>query len=868
MTSKTIYRKDYTPTVFTAQHVDLNFDLHEGKTIVTCKTNYIRNPESNQQSADLILNAEAMMVNHVRVNEQGAKFKHENDLLTIHGVPDAFTLETQVEIVPENNTKLEGLYVSGGIYVTQCEAEGFRRITPYLDRPDNLATFSVRIEADSGKYPVLLSNGNPTDHGKLEGGRHFACWKDPVAKPCYLFAMVAGDLGYLQDSFVTRSGNEVDLRIYCPHGKEPRVRFAMHCLKRSMAWDEEVFGNEYDLERFNVVAIDDFNAGAMENTSLNIFNAIMIYTDLETTPDYSFEHVDRTVAHEYFHHWSGNHVTCRDWFQLTLKEGLTVFRENTYAEDNDASAYARLEDTQDVMVRQFAEDAGPMAHPIRPDSYQAINNFYTATVYQKGGEVIRMLRTLLGHAAFYEGNRHYFKTFDGKAVTCDDYLAALEESSGESLQQFSRWYQQPGTPQVTAKRKFDNGTLTISLSQRNPRGGDRAGPLVIPVSICGFDDRGHKVIPDQVLILKEPAQDFVFDGLAAMPVVSYLRDFSAPVKLKSDLSDEERVAVLHYEDDLFAAYSAAKKVYTKELLRLYTGLKVGEAVSVSEHIKSVFGDLLEDATKPLRLKTNCLSLPGMDELMGEATDIDVESLWQARQVMRRELAECFFDKFEAFYHAHNAEMDNRDTPTANDIANREAKALALSYMCASGREYAVELAIKQFKAACAFSERSSALHLIVEHGSDAQRKEALGDQYKRYAHENLVLLRWFAVQAMSARADALESIKALTTHDAYDGKNPNFFRFVYGVFTRNYRHVHAKDGSGYAFVINGIRKMDKINSPTAAGVFRGMFQAYKSFSKAQQQVMRAALEPLTGQSGFSKELSEAIEKTWDYMHEK
>ncbi len=627
-TPKTIYLKDYQPPRYLARHVDLTFRIFDGRTAVVSRVEYAKNHKGTEP---LVLNGEHISLKAVRLNGQDTtNYTHDDKTLTLPCPGEAFTLEIETEIVPEKNTRLEGLYMSGGNYCTQCEAEGFRTITYFQDRPDVLATFTTRVEADVKTCPVLLSNGNLVEEGKLDGGRHFTVWNDPFPKPCYLFALVAGDLVHIQDHFVTKNSRKVDLRIYVRAGDEGQCAHAMQSLIHSMKWDEDVYGREYELDRFNIVAVSDFNMGAMENTSLNIFNTALVLAHPETATDLDFERVESVIAHEYFHNWTGNRVTCRDWFQLSLKEGLTVFRDQEFSADLNSRSVARIDDVQNLRRMQFTEDAGPLAHPIRPDNYIEINNFYTMTVYEKGAEVIRMQHTLLGPETYRKATDLYFDRFDGQAVTCEDFVQCMEDASGQPLRSgsFFNWYKQAGTPEVSAKGVYDAAkrTYTLELTQTLPPtpGQLKKEPMVIPVAVGLVGPNGDDMIvkppsgdskgTTHILQLTQPKQTFVFENVSSRPVPSILRNFSAPVKLTTDLTDDDFRFLMVHDSDGFNRWEAGQAYAMRCINAMLDNAETGQSFTVPAGLLDSLSSLLDQAVRDdedIALIARALTLPGL-----------------------------------------------------------------------------------------------------------------------------------------------------------------------------------------------------------------------------------------------------------------
>ncbi len=647
--TKMVYLKDYMPPEYLIEKVELDFDLQPNLTTVKSILSVKKNPLGTSNTKQLVLNGENLILKDIILDKKQLKatdYVLTNETLTLSNLPDSFTLRIVNEINPEANTALSGLYKSSGNYCTQCEAEGFRRITYFLDRSDVMSKFTVTLHADKREYPVLLANGNLIAQGSESPTRHFATWEDPFLKPCYLFAMVAGDLVCAQDHFVTMSGRLVKLQVYVERPNLSQTAHSLEALKKSMYWDEQAYGREYDLDIYMIVAVNDFNMGAMENKGLNIFNSKYILASPQTATDSDFEHIDIVVGHEYFHNWSGNRVTCRDWFQLSLKEGFTVFREQQFTQWVTESPVVRIDEVKGLITRQFSEDSGPLAHPVRPDSYMEINNFYTATIYEKGAEVIRMLHTLLGPERFRSGTDLYFARFDGQAVTTDDFVAALQEASGVDLIQFKLWYTQAGTPEVSVLEKYDAAAkrYTLTLAQHVPdtQGQDNKQPMHIPVTIGLLDDNGNDIpLRETVLSLTKQEQEFVFDEINAQPHLSILRNFSAPVKIKREVSDIELAFLLNKDNDDFNRWAAAQKLYSNILLKLVDDVQNKRELVVPEIMQDTFGAILTDTAMNIRLKAELLQLPSTTLLIDTMQVADPDAIYTAKRFVATTLAQKF-----------------------------------------------------------------------------------------------------------------------------------------------------------------------------------------------------------------------------------
>ena len=863
---------DYTPPPYRIESVDLTFDLDPKATRVHATLKITAAHDRAKGVQPLELNGEHMKL--ISIALDGKPLAAEAYTLTDHGLtiplpPAVFTLETEVEIDPNANKALEGLYVSRNVFCTQCEAEGFRRITYYLDRPDVMAPFRTTIRAPK-TYPVLLSNGNPGETGELSDGRHYAVWTDPFPKPCYLFALVAGDLAHIEDDFTTMSGRKVVLKIYVEHGKESRAGYAMDSLKRSMHWDEMAFGREYDLDVFNIVAVSDFNMGAMENKGLNIFNDRYILADSDTATDMDYYLIESIVAHEYFHNWSGDRVTCRDWFQLSLKEGLTVFRDQEFTADMRSRANKRIDDVEVLRVTQFREDASPLAHPVRPESYIEINNFYTSTVYQKGAEVIRMMQTVLGAEKFRAGMDLYFARHDGQAVTCEDFAAAMEDASGIDLTQFKLWYSQAGTPQITASGDYNAAakTYTLKLSQHCPPtpGQQVKQPYHIPVAVglIGADGHGMPVklpgedgIGTRVLELKSPSETFVFTDVESAPRLSLNRNFAAPVVVNFPLSDDDRAFLMAHDTDAFNRWNAGQDYGTDVIQRVLADLQAGRTPKPDTRFLSAIGAAITDNEIAPAFKASLLGLPGEDYLANRMTQEDPINLHLARKAVRRFVAE----------HHHTALRDLYDSlrvnapyvPDAAGMGQRLLKRAALGYLATLETAETTALVKNQFDTADNMTDRMDALS-ILNLLAVPERDAALQAFYERFKDDHLVVNKWLTVQAATPLPGALTTIRRLMEHSAFDIKNPNKVRAVVNTFAgMNPVNFHAADGSGYAFLADQILAINAFNPLTAARLVPPLGR-WKRFDATRQALMKAQLERLAAAPGLSPDVYELVMK--------
>jgi aminopeptidase N len=872
---KTVKLSDYAPPDFLVETVELEFDLAESAAVVRSTLTLKRNP-ARLAGAPLVLDGQHLELLSLAIDSRPlapGEYSVDNERLTIPAAPDSLTLEVVTRIDPAANTALEGLYLSSGNFCTQCEAEGFRRITYYPDRPDVMARFSTTIRADKASYPVLLSNGNLVASGDLPGGRHFARWEDPHPKPCYLFALVAGNLAAVDDEFVTRSGRRVKLRIFVEPGNRDKCDHAMASLKRAMKWDEDRFGLEYDLDIFMIVAVGDFNMGAMENKGLNIFNTKYILARPDTATDDDFDGIESVVAHEYFHNWTGNRVTCRDWFQLSLKEGLTVFRDQEFSADMNDAAVQRIADVRALRALQFPEDAGPMAHPVRPDHYIEINNFYTKTVYEKGAEVVRMMQTLLGRDGFRKGMDLYFRRHDGQAVTCDDFVQAMEDANAADLGQFRRWYAQAGTPVVKARGVYDKaaGTYALTLEQTCPPTPGQPDKLAfhIPLAV-GLVGADGKDIPlrlegeaapggsTRVLNLKERRQRFLFHGLAAPPLPSLLRGFSAPVRLDAGYADAELLRLFQQDSDGFARWEAGQTLATGLILKSVAASGRGETVAADPAFIQAFGRVLTDETADQSLLTLMLTLPSETYLGEQTARIDVDAIHRAREGFRRALAHAHRGLLLKVYRASQANDPRSRDPVA--AGRRALRNLALSYLVSLGDEEALGLCARQASEAQTMTEVQGALAALCETDSP-QRQGVLDAFYAKWQDEPLVMDKWFAVQAMAPRADALETVERLTRHPGFSIRNPNKVRALIGAFAQgNPVGFHRADGAGHRFLADKVLELNALNPQVAARMLAAMTR-WRRYDEARAESMRRALERVAAAPGLSKDVFEIAGKS-------
>ncbi len=871
----TVYLKDYTPPPYLIPHVELRFDLlDESEAQVTATLDVKRNPSVAGQKKDLILNIEDLVIESIAIDGiplDADSWSVSDDLLCIPGVPEAFHVTTSCRIDPKANTTLMGLYTSKSGFFTLCEAEGFRRITPFLDRPDVMSRYTVSIYADRERYPVLLSNGNLVASGEEPGGRHWARWEDPFPKPCYLFAMVAARLDRIEERFVTRSGRTVRLQFFAEPGKLDQAAWALSSLKQAMAWDEEEYGLEIDLDEYNIVAVEDFNAGAMENKGLNVFNTKLVLARTDISTDFDFKFVDRTVAHEYFHNWTGNRVTCRDWFQLSLKEGLTVFREQQYAADRYSAAVERIQTVRNLRSFQFPEDAGPMAHPVRPQSYQKVSNFYTNTVYSKGAEVVRMIHTMTGDASFRKGIDLYFERHDGQAVTTDDFVAAMESAAGIDLGQFRLWYEQAGTPRLTVTDHFDPTSecyeLTINQSGLSADGQPGKGPFQIPVEI-GLLDRQGEALPitlegeappgslNRVLLVKQATEVFRFQHITAQPVPSLLRNFSAPVIVDYDYSDEALTLLLAADSDPFNRWDAGQRLALKLLLNAVADNRAGRDIQFPGTFTEALAHILADAAKDPAFAAEVLVLPAEVYIGEQMTEIDPGAIHQVRQALRRDLATRLKAALRQAYEEFATAGPYR--PEAEAIGRRGLRNICLAYLMELADEETRRLCIAQLEAADNMTDALSALTSLANCDCP-ERHKVLAAFYAKWQDEPMVVDKWLGVQAGSRLPGTVAAVRELSRQPVFDLRNPNKVYALIGSFAGNQLHFHAPDGSGYAFLAEQVEALDRVNPQVAARIARN-FERWRRYEPGRRAMMSEALKRLSKLPSLSKETGEVVGK--------
>ncbi|HEY5673567.1 MAG TPA: aminopeptidase N [Malonomonas sp.] len=872
-TPEAIHLTDYKTPAYLVEQVDLTFLLESAATIVRAQLQLSLNPDRNGQAEPLWLDGNSMQLLSLKLDGQvlgPAGYQLSDTGLRIAAVPDSFTLQIETQIDPLGNSSLDGLFQSSGNFCTQCEPQGFRRITFYPDRPDVMARFRVRIEADK-KYPVLLSNGNLLASGDLPDGRHFAEWEDPFFKPSYLFALVAGDLVCLEDHYTTASGREVLLQIYVEERNRHYCEHAMLSLQKSMRWDEEVFGLEYDLDRYMIVAVDDFNMGAMENKGLNVFNSKFVLAHPETATDIDYLGVEAVIGHEYFHNWTGNRVTCRDWFQLSLKEGLTVFRDQQFSADLNSAAVKRIDDVRILRQSQFSEDSGPMAHPVRPASYVEINNFYTVTIYNKGAEVIRMMRTLLGEPKFTAGVQLYLQRHDGQAVTCDDFVQAMEDAGAIDLTRFKRWYSQAGTPQVQIRSDYDaeKQSLTLHLQQSCPATPEQAEkqPFHIPLAI-GLIAADGKDIPLQlagepvagattrVLELTEAQQSFTFVGLPQSPVISPLRGFSAPVRLVCDFSDDELAFRMANDGDSFNRWEAGQTLALKELLRMLDDYRQGRPFALSAAYVSSWRQALADRTADLSLLAQLLSLPSEQYLADQLSEVDPQAIRAVRDRARWQLgSECQGLLLERYHEAAGTGDYSLDPQS---VGRRSLRNLCLLLLMELHEQRITDLCLQQYRQADNMTDRLAAFAALLDSPAE-ERSQVIADFFAEWQQHPLVIDKWFTLQAFSHRSQVLVDVEALLQHSSFNLNNPNRVRSLLGAFGQNLAGFHAADGAGYKLLADQILLLDQRN-PQVAARMAGPFSRWKRFEPNRRELMKAQLERLQ-QADLSRDLYEIVTKS-------
>ena len=866
--SKTVrYLKDYQTPAYRILETDLHFDIAEPQTVVKSRLTV----EPQRVGEPLVLDGSAKLLS-VKINGVAADYVLEGETLTIAGVPsERFTVEVKTEILPAENKSLMGLYASGGNLFTQCEPEGFRKITFYIDRPDVMSKFTTTIVADKKRYPVLLSNGNKIDGGEFSDDRHWVKWEDPFAKPSYLFALVAGDLAVTEDRFTTMSGRNVKIEFYTTEADKPKVGFAVESLKNAMKWDETRFGLEYDLDIFMVVAVGDFNMGAMENKGLNIFNTKFVLADSRTATDTDFEGIESVVGHEYFHNWTGNRVTCRDWFQLSLKEGLTVFRDQEFSGDRASRAVRRIENIRLLRQHQFPEDAGPTAHPVRPASYEEMNNFYTMTVYEKGAEVVRMYHTLLGEEGFQKGMKLYFQRHDGQAVTCDDFRAAMADANDINLDQFALWYSQAGTPVLEAEGRLKNNIFELTIKQTVPPTPDMADkqPMMIPVKIgllnrngeaVAFDYQGKRAT-EAVLLLTEAEQTFPLEGVTEAVVPSLLRGFSAPVHLNYPYSDDDLLLLLAHDSDAFTRWEAAQTLYRRAVAANLAALSDGVELPKHEKLlaaveKVISDDLLDNAFKAL-----LLGVPSEAELWDGAENIDPLRYHQAREALLDTLAAHFLPKWHEL-NRQAAKQENQSYEYSPETAGwRTLRNVCRAFVLRADPAHIETVAEKYGEMAQNMTHEWGILSAVNGNESDT-RNRLLAQFADKFSDDALVMDKYFALIGLSHRSDTLQQVQTALQHPKFSLENPNKARSLIGSFSRNVPHFHAEDGSGYRFIADKVIEIDRFNPQVAARLVQA-FNLCNKLELHRKNLVKQELQRIRAQEGLSKDVGEIVGKILD-----
>jgi aminopeptidase N len=871
MKQEKIFLKDYLPPSFTVESVHLAFNLNDDFCRVIAKSEVTK---ASPAAAEMFLNGEELKLISIKINNielKNSEYKITPEGLTVFATPEKFSLEIETELEPQNNTSLEGLYKSSGIFCTQCEAQGFRKITYFLDRPDVMTSYSVTIEADKAKYPVLLSNGDRISVQDLGNGRHKATWKDPHKKPCYLFALVAGDLGVIRDEFTTKSGHKVNLEVYAAHGKQERCHHAMDSLKKSMKWDEDTYGLEYDLNDYMIVAIDDFNAGAMENKGLNIFNSRLVLANSASATDVDFHSIESVVAHEYFHNWTGNRVTLRNWFQLSLKEGLTVFRDQEFSADMTDRGVQRIEDVDALRAGQFAEDAGPNSHPVRPDSCMAVDNFFTMTIYEKGSEVIRMMQTIVGRKGFRKGMDEYFKRHDGQAVTTDDFAAAIADANGKDFTQFKRWYVQSGTPVVSVQERFDAAKkeFHLKLSQTCPPTPGQATkePFHIPLMMGLLDKSGQELqlncagiqknSDGKFLIeLKHTEEEYVFTGISERPVLSILREFSAPVNLKWEAAEEDLYFLIEKDPDSFNRREMAQKVGLTVLADLVAQSRKGQSLAVNKKFVDALSKIVRDEKLDPAFKAKMLQLPSLDILAQQQPVLDATAFYRAKIALRKAIAmenrQHFLDIYKKY---HGVDPTSRNTKV---FGHRSLKNQALAYLAELHEEEITKMIDAQYWNAKNMTDRMMAMTLLSDTSSPL-REKVLADFYNEWKDDSVVINKWFTAQATtSSRPQTLEDVKMLAKHPAFNINNPNNVYSLLRAFGANLVRFHDPSTDAYAFYADKIIEIDAKN-PQVAARLCSAFNFVKKLDDSMKSKALTQIKRIVAEETLSKNSRELLQ---------
>lgn len=877
-TPQTIFLKDYAPSDYLISKIHLTFDLDDTKTQVISKMEVKANYDLKTGLRDMFLNGEELTLNKILIDGEeipSSQYELVEEGLLIKELKDNFTLEIHNTINPEANKALDGLYKSGSIFCTQNEPEGFRRITYFIDRPDIMAVYTTKVIADKSKYPVLLSNGNPIDSGDLENGKHFVEWLDPFVKPSYLYALVAGDLGLVQDEFTTMTGRKIDLRIYVDKGNESKCGHAMESLKNSMKWDEETYGREYDLDIYMIVAVDAFNMGAMENKGLNIFNSAYVLADPKTATDSNFFGVEGVIGHEYFHNWTGNRITCRDWFQLTLKEGLTVFRDQEFSSDMNSRTVNRITNIKNLKARQFVEDAGPTAHPIKPSSYMEINNFYTMTIYEKGAEIIRMIHTLLGPEGYRKGTDKYFELFDGQAVTTEDFIHAMSVANDNyDFSQFTNWYHQAGTPQIEVKTSYNNDlkeySVTLTQSCKPSPGQSEKKPYFMPFAMGLVDKNGNDFplklkevftdqpqIGDNILHLTQESETFTFTEIDHEPIPSFNRGFSAPVTLKTDRSLSDYVYLMANDNDEYNRYESGQSLANSLMLSLIKDAQNGVELKLDTPYVEAYGKLIADKSIDNSFKALALAIPTEGILHQSQETVDFENTHKVRKFVISTLAKTYEKEFAEIYKSLAVEKEYSLSPQA--MGERELKNMVLNFLLSTDNSEYESWCYEQFNNATNMTDEYASLVMLI-HSESKYSDEAISKFFTKWKHETLVMQKWLTAQSSAPGKKTLGRIKELLSNEVYDKSVPNLVRSLIGTFTGNSIEFHNKDGSGYRFITDQIIDIDKLN-PQMASRLAGSFKDYKRLPSDLKALVKESLERILAVKDISRNVYEIVSKT-------
>ena len=873
----TIFLKDYQPPAYLIDNVKLHFELQETKTVVTSKLAIQLNPGNKLKDKPFKLDGQNLKLSSIKVDGKKLSEKEyacDDESLTVLDMPETCEVEIITVINPIENKALEGLYLSSGMYCTQCEAQGFRRITYFPDRPDVMSTYEVTIIGEKEKYPILLSNGNLIDKGESDNGNHWATWQDPSLKPSYLFALVAGDLFCKEDSFITMSGRKISLQVFVEHENSHKCDHALMSLKQAMKWDEDTYGREYDLDIYMIVAVNDFNMGAMENKGLNVFNASCVLASPDTATDADYYNIQSIIAHEYFHNWSGNRVTCRDWFQLSLKEGFTVFRDQEFSADLNSRATKRIDDVNVLRTHQFAQDSGPMAHPIRPDHYIEISNFYTVTVYNKGAEVVRMIRNLVGIDGFRKGTDLYFERHDGQAVTTEDFVAAMEDANNIDLSLFQNWYSQAGTPELEVKTTYNKEEKTFRLQIKqtceDTPGQKNKKPFHIPLQVGLLDENGSDIVLElegdtpsapetlRTLEVRKKEEVFTFLNVLNKPLVSLNRGFTSPVKIKLEQTDDDLAFIFANDSDEFNRWEAGQTLAMNTLLDLIKNIQDNKALSIDEKVINAFRNTLIDKNLDKALIAQAITLPSESYLADQCDSVDVDAIHQARTYMRNEIAKSLETELKNIYQLGKSNVEYMFD--ADEMARRDLSHVCLSYLMCLNSDEVISFCIEQISKENNMTDVLSAL-TILSHHKNTSRQKALDDFYDKWKHDAQVVEKWFAIQAASDLPDTLERVKKLMKHEAFSLTNPNKVRSLIGRFCAgNIAHFHNSDGSGYKFLADQVLALDAMNPQIAARLIQSMSR-WRRYDESRQNLMRKQLERILAVKDLSKDVYEITSRS-------